>query len=183
MSDSSERVKLWRSRTRERMLEAMGNKCACCGYDKCLRILEFHHINPKTKSFSLGSARGNISSWKNLVNELKKCILVCQNCHGEIHAEFRKIPDDVRKFNMEFENYTLKEKEKSYCPVCKQEKPIWQKTCSRVCGGKLRGKVDWGKVDLERLIKKENKTLTSIAKDLDVTDNAVRKRAKKLNII
>jgi hypothetical protein len=183
MSKSSERVKLWRKRTRERMLESMGSKCACCEYDRCLDILEFHHIDPKEKSFSLGSARANIFSWKTIVKELKKCILVCQNCHGEIHAGFREIPDNVRKFNPEYENYKLKEKEKSYCPVCNGEKPIWQKTCSRVCGGKLNRKVDWEKVDLEKLIKKEEKSLKSIGKQLGVTDNAVRKRAKKLGII
>jgi len=62
-----------------------GGKCVRCGYDKCLRSLDFHHINPAQKD----------PDWKNmralplekLKPELDKCILVCRNCHGEMHEE------------------------------------------------------------------------------------------------
>lgn len=47
--------------------------------------LEFHHTNPDVKEFKLGS--GNTMSWKDYRKEALKCILVCSNCHKEIHSK------------------------------------------------------------------------------------------------
>jgi len=61
-----------------------GGKCSKCGYSKCLDALDFHHLDPSQKEFSLGSRRGlNVDA---LRKELDKCILVCRNCHAEIHS-------------------------------------------------------------------------------------------------
>ena len=61
-----------------------GGKCSICGYDKCLNALEFHHTDPTKKEFHLGERRGlNIEA---LRIELDKCIIVCSNCHAEIHS-------------------------------------------------------------------------------------------------
>lgn len=65
-------------------IKMLGGKCSICGYNKCVDALEFHHKNPKEKEFKLGS--GNTMSWEEYKNELKKCILVCSNCHKEIHS-------------------------------------------------------------------------------------------------
>lgn len=46
---------------------------------------EVHHENPKEKDFKLGS--GNTMSWKEYKKEALKCILVCSNCHKEIHSK------------------------------------------------------------------------------------------------
>ncbi len=62
-----------------------GNKCTFCGYDKCAGALEFHHLDPKGKDFGLGQ-NGLTRSWEKTKNELNKCVLVCSNCHKEIHA-------------------------------------------------------------------------------------------------
>ncbi len=64
-------------------LEYKGNKCEKCGYNKCKRALHFHHTNPSEKDFSLGTYR--CRSWETIKAELDKCILVCANCHAEIH--------------------------------------------------------------------------------------------------
>ena len=65
-----------------------GGKCSVCGYDKCIDALQFHHTDPTQKEFSLGKRRGlNIAA---LRKELDKCILVCSNCHVEIHADLRQ---------------------------------------------------------------------------------------------
>lgn len=45
--------------------------------------LEFHHKDPSIKEFKLGS--GNTMSWKGYKSEALKCMLVCSNCHKEIH--------------------------------------------------------------------------------------------------
>ena len=63
----------------------LGGKCCKCGYNKCIDALEFHHENQDEKEFKLGS--GNTMSWKDYKKEAMKCILVCSNCHKEIHSE------------------------------------------------------------------------------------------------
>ncbi len=61
------------------------NGCAICGYNKCNASLIFHHVNPEDKKYPLTQI-DSISNRK-LVNELNKCILLCCNCHGEIHSK------------------------------------------------------------------------------------------------
>ena len=61
-----------------------GGKCSVCGYEKCIDALDFHHI--KGKDFGL-SADGMARSWTKTKQELEKCILVCANCHREIHSK------------------------------------------------------------------------------------------------
>ncbi len=65
------------------MYEYKGAKCSLCGYDKCKSSLHFHHIDPSKKDFGISGNWG--LSWKKMKIELDKCILVCANCHGEIH--------------------------------------------------------------------------------------------------
>jgi hypothetical protein len=74
-------------RQKEKKLQAItykGGKCQKCGYDRCKDSLQFHHLDPKKKEFRIATGRGK--SWAKLKVELDKCLLVCANCHGEIHA-------------------------------------------------------------------------------------------------
>ncbi len=65
-------------------LKAMaGNKCQICNYSKSIRGLHFHHLDPKTKEFNI--SHGNNHSFKLMCNEASKCILICANCHAEVH--------------------------------------------------------------------------------------------------
>ena len=52
---SYENVKNFRARLKERAVYVMGEKCQCCGYNRCIQALEFHHINPEEKEFSFGN--------------------------------------------------------------------------------------------------------------------------------
>lgn len=69
-------------------IQYKGGKCSCCGYDKYPGVLDFHHVDPRTKEFSIG-ARGYTRSWEKIKQELDKCILVCANCHREIELGVR----------------------------------------------------------------------------------------------
>ena len=60
-------------------------KCSICDYNKSMWALEFHHLNPNEKEYNLGHLY--TSSTKKLYEELDKCILVCSNCHKEIHEQ------------------------------------------------------------------------------------------------
>jgi hypothetical protein len=54
--------------------------------------LHFHHIDPKTKSFTVSDAFARKTySQEEVEAEIKKCVLVCANCHTEIHAELIKL--------------------------------------------------------------------------------------------
>jgi len=79
-----------RRRMRLQAIEYGGDQCQICGYKKCLRSLSFHHKDPSQKDFGL-SARGLTRSWEKTKKELDKCILVCANCHMEIHEGITKI--------------------------------------------------------------------------------------------
>jgi len=65
-------------------IEYKGGKCEKCGYDKYVGALEFHHTDGG-KDFGI-AAKGYTRSWERVKKELDKCILVCSNCHREIHA-------------------------------------------------------------------------------------------------
>jgi predicted HNH restriction endonuclease len=70
---------------KKKIVEIMGGKCCECGYDKYYGSLEMHHKDPKEKEFSWNNIR--FRKWDIVLNEIKKCILVCSNCHKEIHAK------------------------------------------------------------------------------------------------
>lgn len=67
------------------LIEYKGGKCERCGYNKCMRALEFHHLNPSEKDFGLSKCL--TKSVAALKAEADKCILLCANCHAEIHQE------------------------------------------------------------------------------------------------
>ncbi len=71
---------------REKAIAYKGGSCEVCGYAKCSEALEFHHITRSRKDFGI-SAKGYTRGWKKVKDELDKCILVCANCHREIHAK------------------------------------------------------------------------------------------------
>ena len=62
----------------------MERGCAQCGYNKHPVALELNHIDPTTKTYSIGRDLISISM-KKLVEELAKCEVLCANCH-QIHT-------------------------------------------------------------------------------------------------
>lgn len=79
-------VNLRRRKIKQMAVEYKGGQCSKCGYKKYIGALEFHHLDPNEKDFSI-SKSGHCSSWEKVKIELDKCILVCSNCHKEIHGE------------------------------------------------------------------------------------------------
>ena len=75
-------------RTRiERKIAAIkkkGGACQICGYNKYIGSLDFHHTGEQKKEDSL--SRLFLHSMERIEKELKKCILLCRNCHGEVHG-------------------------------------------------------------------------------------------------
>jgi DNA-binding Lrp family transcriptional regulator len=76
------RVVSWRQKIKKKCVDYKGGKCKICEYDKCIGALEFHHLDPNEKDFRISSG---IKKWELVKKEIEKCILVCSNCHREIH--------------------------------------------------------------------------------------------------
>lgn len=74
---------------RLRAIKELGGRCIVCGFDRYPCSLDFHHKNRRFKDPNYRSMRG--WSWKNILIELEKCILLCKNCHAAIHAGFLEI--------------------------------------------------------------------------------------------
>jgi hypothetical protein len=77
-----ERVHNHRKNRKKELVEYKGGCCEKCGYNKSLNALQFHHINPNDKDFTIG---GKNYTFERMKKEVDKCILVCSNCHAEIH--------------------------------------------------------------------------------------------------
>ena len=83
-----------RKKIRQMAIAYKGGKCAICGYDRCIETLEFHHPNSSGKDFGI-SSKGYTRSWNKVQEELDKCVLVCANCHREIHANKLQLPRET----------------------------------------------------------------------------------------
>lgn len=66
------------------LMSPVGGKCQICGYDKCLASLVFHHLDKMTKSFGISGSKFTYDLRK-LIVEASKCVVLCHNCHSEIH--------------------------------------------------------------------------------------------------
>jgi len=77
-----------RKQIRLKAIAHLGGKCMKCGYSKYPEVLEFHHKDPKLKRFGI-SLKGHSRSWERVKEEIEKCLLLCANCHREIHVEHK----------------------------------------------------------------------------------------------
>jgi hypothetical protein len=183
MSKQAEAVKKWRRSCKERIITAMGGKCCVCGYRKCFAALALHHLDPSQKDFSFGKIRANPKSWEVIVAEIRKCVLVCHNCHSEIHVGMAVVPSNAPRFDEAFADYKSLESEEKIltpCPVCGILKPAHLVNCSLECAGRSRYKVDWDHIDLAEELK--IKSVVELAEELGCSDAAIHKRMKKVGL-
>lgn len=67
------------------LVNVVGGKCKECGYNRNLAALDFHHVNPETKTFPLDICSLGHFSLEKCIEESKKCIILCAVCHREKH--------------------------------------------------------------------------------------------------
>lgn len=65
--------------------------CKLCGEDES-SCLDFHHLDPTKKEYSISSAPRH-KSFKKIMEEIEKCIVLCSNCHRKVHAGVIVLPD------------------------------------------------------------------------------------------
>ena len=110
------------------LIEAKGGKCEICGYDKNIAALELHHLDPTQKLFQLDARHLGNTTIEKLLEEADKCILVCANCHREIHNEHlnkSNIPNLLNEMTSKHIKLTHKYKRQktSICKYCGKEFP------------------------------------------------------------
>lgn len=87
---SPQKLKEWQKKRREKFRKRLQRikierGCVRCGFKSHYAALQFHHRNPTEKKFDL--SKGENYSWKMCEAELKKCDVVCANCHAILEAE------------------------------------------------------------------------------------------------
>lgn len=153
MTQTTENMKKWRQNIKEYCIQIMGTKCQSCGYNKCNRALEFHHINPNSKKSKVSFKQ---SGFEKIIEELKKCVLLCSNCHRETH-----------EYNLSHKTSFNKIKAEKYLLSYKND--IKTKNA----------KVNWENIDLIQM-KKQKYSNKQIANIFRVSETAIRKKLKKV---
>jgi transposase len=84
-----------RRRVKELLVAEAGGACCVCGYDRNVRALHFHHLDPSSKRLEI-NARGAGIALERLQAEVQKCVLVCANCHAKVEAGLIELPTPDR---------------------------------------------------------------------------------------
>lgn len=71
-------------------LYELKSPCVKCGEDR-LYIIDFHHIDPSVKSFGISTKY--VTKAEILIEEIKKCVCLCKNCHYEFHHLYGRTPE------------------------------------------------------------------------------------------
>lgn len=127
------------------LIEYKGGECEKCHYKHNLSVLEFHHINPNEKEFQLDSRHLSNTNVERLKNEVDKCILLCSNCHREIHhPEYNEdnIHSLLERYNTSSISTLKRKRSQSICPVCGEsfDSVKGKKFCSPKCREKYEGR-------------------------------------------
>lgn len=163
-----------RRRIKQKCVEYLGGKCCLCGYDKCNSALEFHHNDPKGKESDPAKVIYQWN-WEKIVEEISKCMLVCSNCHREIHYGLHKTEELER-----LEKPTLK----LQCVFCKKEYETKNKEqiyCSQSCSQLSNRKVKRPTMEELKKMIWEIPTV-KISKIFGVSDKAIEKWCRAYKI-
>lgn len=190
---SAETKQFWRKEVKQQAMRALGDKCQVCGGTFPISVYDFHHINPNEKDFTFSSFQFNgPSAWESIRDEIKKCALVCANCHRILHNEGTIQLESI--FNMEFyewnesylESIRKVRGDNRYnitnhtCPMCGGEKAKQAKACMS-CASKMRRRSDRpNREELKILVR--NHPFTEIGRQFGISDNAIRKWCKQENL-
>jgi hypothetical protein len=179
----------WRRKAKLRLMSAFGGKCGLCGYDRCPRNLVFHHLDPSIKGDGFGHFQSR--AWTRIVEEVRKCVMLCHNCHGEVHAGLIDDLSPCPRFDETYIHYrrateatTNPLRTKAILPLCAHCRKLVPRpnmiVCSAKCremrarsirtGARARPKPS-GKM-LSRLLK--TKSCDTIAGEFSVTGKTVR---------
>ena len=84
MSDGSgyRGVKAWRTRKKQQLVDIFGGECGACKHKGSIAVYDFHHIDPSEKEGTMCA----LANREKMAREASKCVMLCSNCHREVHA-------------------------------------------------------------------------------------------------
>ena len=92
----SDAVSRRRRKVKAILVGEAGGCCCNCGYNRNMRALHFHHLEPSQKRHEI-NAKGVAIALDKLRVEARKCVLLCSNCHAEVEDGMASIPSDVSR--------------------------------------------------------------------------------------
>lgn len=120
---------------KQRVISIVGDSCWLCGYNKVYRNMCFHHIDPSEKKMKLSSREKTQNTWKKIIDEIIKCVFVCNRCHGEIH-EGLICKDKIENLHRSF--WSKINIDDLYKVEPKTDRQVvWNKIVCKSCGGPL----------------------------------------------
>ena len=115
-------LKTYRHKVRVSIYHGFGTKCGICKYDKCLRALTLHHLDPQTKKFSFSAWSSH--NFQTALDEAEKCVMLCANCHAEVEDGAVALSKNITRFDrdsaikMKATLTPVKTRRKYLCPDC-----------------------------------------------------------------
>ena len=133
----------FRNERKQDLVNVLGGKCQICGFNSYLNALEFHHEKPQEKLFGLSANNNRNRNIQDCLEEVKKCFLLCSNCHRGVHAGALENPEhhifleDIAQQIIDKNNRSKQlSSEHRYCPNCGEKVAEKAKFCAK-CGTKL----------------------------------------------
>ena len=153
----------------------LGGKCFHCGIEGHQAIFDFHHKNPNEKEFGL-SSEGHIRSLEKYLLELKKCVLLCKNCHalyhiGEIKLDYTKSENKLIDERLSL-IYSNEENRKNKCE-CGNEIDYKANKCVNCYRISRRVSERPEPLDLAKMVLKEG--FSEVGRKYGVSYNAIKK--------
>jgi hypothetical protein len=176
-----------RKKLKEQAVQYMGGYCSKCGFNKNICALQFHHLDPAEKDFGI-SSDGVHRSWAKVKSELDKCIMVCANCHAEIHEEEYNKKCMIQEKELAELQKTHKSKNEigstiTNCAQCNKPIKVFNSAlrernfCDRECRDLCLNNLGWCSDD-ELLDMRKTMTIKEIADKLGKDYKRVRLRLK-----
>lgn len=159
-----------------------GGRCVHCGYNKSVASLCFHHTNPIDKDFNIGQ-KYNLK-WERIKDEIDKCILLCHNCHNELHfvsSRKTRVAAVAKCIQEKKDALRVTHKSDGICPDCKINIPKTSFRCKE-CADFASRKVKWPTMQCLQDLMDNGVSNIKIGKMFGVSDGAVKKWQKKYGI-
>jgi transposase len=83
-----------RKKVKAILVAEAGGACCICGFERNMRALHFHHVEPSQKRLEI-NAKGVAIALDKLRVEAQKCVLLCSNCHAEVEDGTVFIPHEA----------------------------------------------------------------------------------------